>query len=144
MLPYRNSRTRSCLLTKLVLEVLGIASFYRVFKLANAVDFTSYQVTISEVLRRLETYTKVLVWAALPEILAGIHMGLIRAVKEVVIGQLLVSIIAFGRMFSTYSRSFLLEEFWALTLVLFIFALGVSGLIGKLEQKVEYYAGSRN
>jgi NitT/TauT family transport system permease protein len=93
---------------------------------------------------RWQTYTKVLVWAALPEILAGIRMGLIRAVKGVVIGQLLVSIIAFGRMFSTYSRSFLLEEFWALTLVLFVFALGVSGLIGMLEQKVEYYAGSRN
>jgi len=47
-------------------------------------------------------------------------------------------------MFSTYSRSFLLEEFWALTLVLFVVALGISALIGKLEQKVEYYVGSRS
>ncbi len=42
-----------------------------------------------------------------------------------------------------YSRSFLLEEFWALTLILFAFALGLSSLIGLVEQRVEYYAGSR-
>ena len=64
-------------------------------------------------------------------------------VKGVVIGQLLVSVIALGQMFTRYSRSFLMEEFWALTLVLFIFALGLSALLGLLEQRVEYYAGAR-
>ncbi len=88
-------------------------------------------------------YTKVLFWAALPEILAGIRMGFIRAVKGVVIGQLLVSVVALGAMFSRYSRSFLLEEFWALALILFVFALGISSMIGWVERKVEYYAGSR-
>lgn len=87
---------------------------------------------------------KIIFWAALPEILAGVRMGFIRAVKGVVIGQLLVSIIDFGRMFSTYSRNLYMEEFWALTLVLFIFALGVSSLIGEMEKRVEYYAGQRN
>ena len=92
---------------------------------------------------RWQLYGKLLIWAALPEILAGIRMGLIRAVKGVVIGQLLVSVIALGQMFTRYSRSFLMEEFWALTLVLFIFALGLSALLGLLEQRVEYYAGAR-
>ncbi len=92
---------------------------------------------------RWQLYSKLLIWAALPEILAGIRMGLIRAVKGVVIGQLLVSIMALGQMFSRYSRSFLMEEFWALTLILFAFALGLSALVGMLEQRVEYYAGAR-
>lgn len=92
---------------------------------------------------RWQLYTGVLFWAALPEILAGIRMGLIRAVKGVVIGQLLVAVTDLGLMFSTYSRSFLFEEFWALAFVLFAFALGLSALIGKLEQRIEYYAGSR-
>ena len=92
---------------------------------------------------RWQLLSKVLFWAALPEILAGIRMGLIRAVKGVVIGQLLVSVVAFGRLFANYARSFLLEEFWALTLVLFAFALGFSELIGRLEKRVEYYAGTR-
>ena len=92
---------------------------------------------------RIQIYTKILFWGALPEILAGIRMGLIRAVKGVVIGQLLVSVIALGQMFARYSRSFLLEEFWALTLVLFVFALGLSSAIGWVEHRIEYYAGTR-
>ncbi len=70
-------------------------------------------------------------------------MGLIRAVKGIVIGQLLVSVVALGRLFRTFSDNFQFEEFWALTLILFVFALTFSSLIGWLEHKVEYYAGSR-
>jgi NitT/TauT family transport system permease protein len=92
---------------------------------------------------RWQLLTKVLFWAALPEILAGIRMGLIRAVKGIVIGQLLVSVVALGRLFRTFSDNFQFEEFWALTLILFVFALGFSSAIGWLEHKVEYYAGSR-
>ena len=92
---------------------------------------------------RWQLLTRVLFWAALPEILAGVRMGLIRAVKGVVIGQLLVSVVALGRLFSTFSRNFQMEEFWALTLILFVFALGFSAAIGWCEHKVEYYAGSR-
>jgi len=87
--------------------------------------------------------TKVLFWAALPEILAGVRMGMIRAVKGIVIGQLLVSVVAFGRLFRTFSDNFQFEEFWALTIILFVFALGFSSAVGWLEHKVEYYAGSR-
>ena len=92
---------------------------------------------------RWQLLTKVLFWAALPEILAGVRMGLIRAVKGIVIGQLLVSVVALGRLFRTFSDNFQFEEFWALTLILFVFALAFSSMIGWLEHKVEYYAGSR-
>lgn len=92
---------------------------------------------------RWQLYTKVLFWAALPEILAGIRMGLIRAVKGVVIGQMLIAVTGMGLMLSTYSRSFLFGEFWAIAVVLFAFALGLMALVGRVEQRVEYYAGSR-
>jgi NitT/TauT family transport system permease protein len=88
-------------------------------------------------------YAKIIFWAALPEILAGIRLGFIRGVKGVVIGQLLVSIIGYGELFELYSRNFLMEEFWALTLVLFAFALIVAELIGILEKRIEFYAGVR-
>lgn len=86
---------------------------------------------------------KVLFLAALPEILAGIRMGLIRAVKGVVIGQLLISVVGIGQLFGIYIRSFLMDEFWALTLILFVLALGLASLIGLLEQRIEYYASAR-
>ena len=38
-----------------------------------------------------QAFTKIYLWAALPEILAGIRLGLVRAVKGVIIGQLLTS-----------------------------------------------------
>lgn len=86
---------------------------------------------------------KMTLLAALPEILAGIRLGVIRGVKGVVIGQLLVSIIGVGALFSLYSQNFLMAHFWALILILFAFALTLAELIGRLEARVEYYAGAR-
>ena len=88
-------------------------------------------------------YGKIIVWAALPEILAGIRLGLIRGVKGVVIGQLLVSIVGYGALFETFSRNFRMTQFWALTIILFAFALLISALIERAEAKVDYYAGVR-
>ena len=88
-------------------------------------------------------YGKIILWAALPEILAGIRLGLIRGVKGVVIGQLLVAIVGYGALFETFSRNFRMAEFWALTIILFAFALLIAELIERAEAKVEFYAGAR-
>ena len=93
--------------------------------------------------RRVQIYTKVLIFSALPEILVGIRLGAIRGVKGVVIGQLLISIIGVGELFELYSKHFLMEEFWALVIVVFGFAFLVSEAIAYLERRVEYYAGAR-
>jgi NitT/TauT family transport system permease protein len=93
--------------------------------------------------RRDQLYTKVLILSALPEILAGLRLGAIRGVKGVVIGQLLVAIIGVGELFELYSQHFLMEEFWALVIVVFMFAFAVSESIAFLEKRVEYYAGAR-
>lgn len=88
-------------------------------------------------------YGKIILWAALPEILAGIRLGLIRGVKGVVIGQLLVAIVGYGELFEIYSRSFDMEHFWALTFLLFAAAMVLSSLVEALEKKIEFYAGAR-
>jgi NitT/TauT family transport system permease protein len=92
---------------------------------------------------RPQLYSKVLLLSALPEILAGVRLGAIRGVKGVVIGQLLVAIIGVGELFETYSNNFLMEEFWALVVIVFLFAFAVSEAIAYLERRVEYYAASR-
>jgi len=91
-------------------------------------------------LKRLE----IILLAALPEILAGIRLGVIRGVKGVVIGQLLVSIIGVGALFSLYSQNFLMAHFWALVLLLFAFALTLADMVARLEHRIEYYAGARH
>lgn len=93
--------------------------------------------------RRDQIYSKVLILSALPEILAGLRLGAIRGVKGVVIGQLLVAIIGVGELFELYSQHFLMEEFWALVVIVFMFAFAVSEAIALLERRVEYYAGAR-
>ena len=90
-----------------------------------------------------QAFREIYVWAALPEILAGIRLGMIRAVKGVIIGQLLVSIVGFGALFKLYGSRFLMEHFWAALLVLFAFAFLLAEFLAWLERRVEYYAASR-
>jgi NitT/TauT family transport system permease protein len=92
---------------------------------------------------RWQAFSRIYVWAALPEILSGVRLGMIRAVKGVVIGQLLVSIVGFGSLFELYSSRFLMEHFWALLFVIFVFAFALNEVLVWLERKVEYYASSR-
>ena len=91
-----------------------------------------------------QAFSRIYIWAALPEILSGVRLGLIRSVKGVVIGQLLVSIVGFGSLFELYSSRFLMEHFWALLFVLFFFAFVLNEILVWLERKVEYYASSRH
>ena len=92
---------------------------------------------------RVQLYAKVLLLSALPEMLAGLRLAAIRGVKGVVIGQLLVAIIGVGELFELYSQHFLMEEFWALVIVVFLFAFAVSEAIAGLERRVDYYASTR-
>jgi NitT/TauT family transport system permease protein len=92
---------------------------------------------------RRQVYTKVLFLSALPEILAGVRLGVIRGVKGVVIGQLLIAIIGVGELFELYSQHFLMEEFWALVIIVFSFAFAVSEAVAYFERRVEYYASAR-
>ena len=92
---------------------------------------------------RWQLLTRIVLKAALPEILAGIRLGVIRGVKGVVIGQLLVAIIGYGELFELYSRGFAMTSFWALTLILFAMAMLLSAVVEAAERRVEFYAGVR-
>jgi NitT/TauT family transport system permease protein len=91
----------------------------------------------------LEAFFKIYFWAALPEILGGVRIGVIRAVKGVIIGQLLISIVGFGALFELYSSNFLMGHFWAVLVVLFGLAFAISEFLAYLERRVAYYAAKR-
>jgi NitT/TauT family transport system permease protein len=88
-------------------------------------------------------YSQIVLRAALPELLAGIRLGLIRGLKGVVIGQLLIAVLGVGYLFELYSRNFLMPEFWALLIILFAFAFLASEVVAYFERKVAFYASSR-
>ena len=91
----------------------------------------------------IDAFIKVYFWAALPEILGGVRIGIIRAVKGVIIGQLLISIVGFGALFELYSSNFLMSHFWAVLVVLFALAFTIAELLAYLERRVAYYAAKR-
>jgi NitT/TauT family transport system permease protein len=92
---------------------------------------------------RRDLYLKILFFAALPELLAGIRLGLIRGLKGVIIGQLLIAVVGMGYLFELYSRSFQMAEFWALLIVLFASAFLASEAVAYFERKVSFYATAR-
>ena len=91
----------------------------------------------------MDAFFKIYFWAALPEILGGVRIGFIRAVKGVIIGQLLISIVGFGALFELYSSNFLMKHFWAVIIVLFAMAFTLSEILAYFERKVAYYASTR-
>lgn len=91
----------------------------------------------------MDAFTKIYFWAALPEILGGVRIGVIRGVKGVIIGQLLISIVGFGALFELYSANFLMGHFWAVLIVLFALAFTISEFLAYLERRVGYYASKR-
>jgi len=91
----------------------------------------------------LDAFFKIYLWAALPEILGGVRIGIIRAVKGVIIGQLLISIVGFGALFELYSSNFLMGHFWAVLIVLFAMAFTLSEVLAHLERRISYYAAKR-
>jgi NitT/TauT family transport system permease protein len=91
-----------------------------------------------------QAFVRIFFWAALPEILAGIRLGVIRSVKGVIIGQLLVTIVGFGALFQSYGSQFLMEKFWAALVILFAFAFLLAESLAWLERRVDYYAASRD
>jgi NitT/TauT family transport system permease protein len=88
-------------------------------------------------------FSQIVLRAALPELLAGIRLGLIRGLKGVVIGQLLIAVLGVGYLFELYSRNFLMPEFWSLLIILFAFAFIASEAVAYFERKVSFYASSR-
>jgi NitT/TauT family transport system permease protein len=88
-------------------------------------------------------YLQIVLRAALPELLAGIRLGVIRGLKGVVIGQLLIAVLGVGYLFELYSRNFLMPQFWALLIILFAFAFLASEAVAYFERKVPFYASSR-
>ena len=68
----------------------------------------------------------------------------IRAVKGVIIGQLLISVVGFGALFELYSANFLMKHFWAVLLVLFALASLMAEFLACLERRIAYYAARRS
>jgi NitT/TauT family transport system permease protein len=92
---------------------------------------------------RPQLYAKVIFWSALPEILTGLRMAIIRGVRGMIVGQMLIAILGLGKLFLFYSQYFLMARFFSLLIFVLLFAWGLAELVGYFEQKVEHFAKGR-
>ena len=91
--------------------------------------------------------SKIIFWivipAAMPEIVTGVRLSVVRAVKGVIVGQIVIALIGFGGLFNTYLSYFLMERFWALIMVVFFISFTIIGLVEFLERRIAFYAKTR-
>ena len=71
------------------------------------------------------------------------QIDFIRAVKGVIIGQLLISIAGLGTLFKHYSANFLMKHLWAVLLVLIALAFFIAEFLAYLKRRIAYYAARR-
>ena len=92
---------------------------------------------------RRQLYSKILFLSALPEIFAGVRLGVIRGVKGVVIGQLLIAIIGVGELFELYSHIFSWRSSGRWSSSCFLSPSRSPKRSPYFERRVEYYASVR-
>ena len=75
--------------------------------------------------RRGQLYRHVRLPAALPLIRAGLHLCILRAVRGMVNGEVLISVVGIGGVLQKYGAAFAMPQLWAviITIVAFAFAL---------------------
>lgn len=82
--------------------------------------------------RRRQLYWHVRLPAALPLIRAGFHLCILRGVRGLVNGEVLISVVGIGGLLQRYGAAFAMPQLWAviITIVAFAFALlGVEHLL---------------
>lgn len=74
-------------------------------------------------------FAKILIPAALPAILAGTHLGAMQAVKGMVVGEMLISLMGLGERLIYYGNTFLILHLYAVILTVVALALLAAQLI---------------
>lgn len=92
---------------------------------------------------RGQIFFKILLPAALPEILTGLRLGVIRGIKGVIIGQLIMALVGFGALFELYLQGFLMTRFWALVFIIFALAFVLVEIVSRIEKRFDFYASAR-
>ena len=77
---------------------------------------------------------KVLLPAALPAIMVGVHLGAVQAVKGMVVGEMLVALVGLGERLVYYANTFLIVQLYAVILTVVAMAL-LAGQVARLADR---------
>lgn len=77
---------------------------------------------------------------ALPLIFAGLHLGMGRAVKGLIIGQLFLAVVGLGAFEARFQQAFDATGLWCIALVVVVISLILSWAVKLLDGIVNYWA----
>src|SRR5919108_2794696 len=86
--------------------------------------------------RESELFLKVVLPAALPMIMAGVRLGLGRAVLGMVTSELILAVVGFGVMLMTFGASFNSPALFATILTIVLLAVALLALIQYLDRRL--------
>ncbi len=79
-------------------------------------------------------FRRILVPGALPMLMAGLRLGAGRAIKGLVVGEALISLVGLGGALQLYGGAFQVKAVYALILVLVTISLASTWVLGRLER----------
>jgi len=100
------------------------------------VDATLTEMARSFVARESDLFLKVILPAALPMIMAGLRLGMGRAVLGMVTSELILAVVGFGAMLMTFSASYNSPALFATILTIVLLAVALLAVIQYLDRRL--------
>ncbi|HEY3187753.1 MAG TPA: ABC transporter permease subunit, partial [Solirubrobacteraceae bacterium] len=72
--------------------------------------------------------------SALPALMLGVRLGAVQAVKGMVVGEMLISLVGLGERLIYYGNTFLITELYAVILTVLVIALVTSQLAALMDR----------
>jgi NitT/TauT family transport system permease protein len=89
---------------------------------------------------RRHTLVRVVLPAALPLMFTGLHLGIGRAVKGMIIGQLFIAVIGLGAFEARFEQAFDARGIWSVAVIVVALALVMGWLVKLVDSLVNYWA----
>lgn len=105
----------------------------------RSVDTTYIEMARSFGAREHQLFWRVLIPGAVPLTMAGLRLGMGRAVKGMINGEMFIAVFGLGGLLRTYGSRFDAEKVFAILLVVILVALVCSALVEAVEQRLTHW-----
>jgi NitT/TauT family transport system permease protein len=125
--------------------VLTVLYGYAIIAISTAVAVRGVDPTLLEVGRvygagRLRLAFGFLIPAAMPSLFGGLHLGVTRAFKGMVVGQVFLGVLGVGGFVARYSQAFDAAGVWCIAIVLIALALLITWFVKAADHVINYWA----
>lgn len=123
--------------------IVVYSTFVIVINTATAirtVDVSLVEMAYSFGCRERQIFTRILLPASLPLVFAGIRLGMGRAVKGMINGEMLIAFVGLGALAQKYGAQFDAAKVFAIAMVVLIIGLVSNALVQTLENRLTRWA----